>query len=74
MDKFLTPNEVIERVGLTRMTLDRLEKKGKFPKRFRIGEKKVAWKECDIVEWLNTREASGIHPRNVKKKIVINAN
>ena len=35
----------------------RLEKRGKFPKRIRIGERRVGWRLSDIEEWVAARTA-----------------
>lgn len=37
-------------IPYTRQHLSRLEKQGKFPKRVRIGENRVAWVETEIDE------------------------
>jgi prophage regulatory protein len=33
----------------------RLEKRGSFPKRIRIGERRVGWRLSDVEAWLATR-------------------
>ena len=35
----------------------RLEKRGKFPKRIRIGERRVGWRLSDVEGWLAARAA-----------------
>lgn len=44
--------EVKERVGYSRMHVDRLEKAGKFPGRIELGPNSVGWVESEIDEWL----------------------
>ncbi len=36
----------------TRRQIDRMEAKGKFPKRVRLGERRVAWVEKEIDEYV----------------------
>ncbi len=55
--KFLLFPKVKEKVGLSRSTLWRLEKKGLFPQRRKIGINRIAWVESEIDEWINDRPA-----------------
>jgi len=55
--KFLLFPKVKEKVGLCRSTLWRLEKKGLFPQRRRIGVSRIAWVESEIDEWIKDRPA-----------------
>jgi predicted DNA-binding transcriptional regulator AlpA len=48
---FLLPTEVDKISRVTDMTRMRLEKSGRFPKRIKIGSRKIAWRRSDIVEW-----------------------
>ena len=50
-DRFIRLPEVLARVGVSWMTLNRWEKLGKFPQRYRIGPNTVAWLESEIDEW-----------------------
>ncbi|UJS24802.1 helix-turn-helix transcriptional regulator [Thiothrix winogradskyi] len=45
--------EMVKRSGVSRLTLDRWEKVGKFPKRRKLGSWLVGWLESDFLEWLN---------------------
>ena len=49
--------EVSRKVPWTRQWLSHLEKQGKFPRRFRLGDKTVAWFEDEIDRWLDQRAA-----------------
>jgi prophage regulatory protein len=51
-------DEVMERVQLSRSTIWRLEKAGKFPVRKRLGTKAMGWSEEDIDMWIKTRPSS----------------
>ncbi|KHK93557.1 helix-turn-helix transcriptional regulator [Novosphingobium malaysiense] len=55
-NRYLRQPEVLERVGVSWMTLLRWEKQGRFPRRRKIGPRIVAWPEAEIVEWCASRE------------------
>jgi len=52
--RVLRIQEVEDRVGVTRSTIDRWEKAGKFPARRQLGEGAVGWLETEIDEWLQS--------------------
>jgi len=53
--KILNPSEVAARTGLSKVTLWRLEKADKFPKRVNTTPFRVGWIEADVDEWIATR-------------------
>ena len=53
--KFLRIRQVMQLTGLSRMTIYRLELAGDFPKRRQLSQNSVAWREEDIVHWVDTR-------------------
>jgi prophage regulatory protein len=53
--KFLRIKQVMQAIGLSRMTIYRLELADKFPKRRQLSENSVAWLESDISEWIGSR-------------------
>ena len=44
--------EVSLQTGLSRSTVDRLEKQGRFPRRVQLGDRTVAWRSSDINAWI----------------------
>ncbi len=52
---FLTRPEVSALVGLSRPTIYRLMRQGKFPVPLKIGEKNVRWVASEIEQYLSTR-------------------
>jgi prophage regulatory protein len=48
---FLLPNEVDHISCISDVTRWRLEKSGRFPKRIRIANRKIAWRKTDIEAW-----------------------
>jgi prophage regulatory protein len=47
--------EVQEKVGLSRTTIWRAERDGKFPNRKQIGKNSIAWLETDIDAWIESK-------------------
>jgi len=50
--ELLLLDEVTDRARLSDTTLWRLEKVGRFPKRVKIGFKRVAWRAAEIDAWI----------------------
>jgi len=46
---------VRERTGLSRSTIWRLERRGEFPKHYRIAPNVVAWSEQEVSHWIEER-------------------
>jgi predicted DNA-binding transcriptional regulator AlpA len=53
--KILKAKEVIALIGLSRVTIWRLERLGQFPRRVLISPRRVGWFESEIMEWLLSR-------------------
>ena len=53
--QILRANQVCQVVGLSRATIWRLQKQGKFPSSFQLGSRAVGWLRSDIDEWLESR-------------------
>ncbi|MEZ6971628.1 helix-turn-helix transcriptional regulator [Aeromonas sp. S11(2024)] len=54
----LRRKQVEQITSLSRSTLYDMMSKGRFPKPVRLGPQRVAWRERDIVEWLEQRCAN----------------
>lgn len=54
-DRFISLKEVCSRLGLSRQTIDRLEARGLFPLRIRIGQRRMAWLTSEIDAWTAER-------------------
>ncbi len=59
MKRIIGPEETMERTDLSRSTLWRMEKKGKFPQRVTVSENRVGWHEEEVSEWIETRPRVG---------------
>jgi prophage regulatory protein len=54
--------EVLARTGLSRSTLYRLEADGTFPRRVKLGQRSVAFREAELLEWIESRsQAAATH-------------
>ena len=53
--------ELLARTGLSRSTLYRLEAEGQFPRRVKLGKRSVAWRESQLVEWIESRSHAATH-------------
>jgi prophage regulatory protein len=61
-ERLLRTGEVLDRVGLGRTTVWRLERAGDFPARRRIGNGTVAWLESEVEEWIQGRPVANPDP------------
>lgn len=52
MITFMTPKRVCERTSLSRATLDRLVAAGEFPKPIRLTERRLAFNEAEVQNWM----------------------
>jgi prophage regulatory protein len=60
-------DRVEQLTGLSRTTIDRLERSGRFPRRRRIAAHAVAWTTSEIEEWLANQRSVEIKPPKVRE-------
>ena len=53
--RFLRAKEVVKKVGLSRVSISRLETLGDFPPRRQITPKTVGWVEHEVEQWMENR-------------------
>lgn len=53
--RLLRRRVVADKTGLSAMSIDRLEARGDFPRRLRLGPNSVAWVESEVDEWIDRR-------------------
>jgi predicted DNA-binding transcriptional regulator AlpA len=53
---YFTRKQLVEITGMSRDTIDRLERKGRFPKRVLLSDRKVGWKVDEVVRWREDRD------------------
>ncbi len=51
----LRPREAARYVGMSRPTIDRWRKAGKFPKALQLGAQAIGWRRSDLDDWLDGR-------------------
>ena len=52
MDGILSSKDVLKTVPFSRRHLYRLEQRGDFPTRVKVGRRKVGWRESEIKAWI----------------------
>ena len=57
LPRIITKRELRQIVPYTPQHILRLEKQGKFPKRIRLGERRVGWLLSDVERWIALRVA-----------------
>ena len=57
--RVLRKADVRRLVGLSDRTIDRLEARGEFPRRFRLTAQLVGWRSGDVEEWIEQRATAG---------------
>ena len=64
LPELILTSEIVQRIPYSQNHLRRLEAKGSFPKRIRIGANRVAWVREEIDSWiearLNTRDGGDV--------------
>jgi len=53
--KILRVAEVIAQTGISRVTIWRLEREGKFPRRIQLSEHAIGWLGKEIDAWVQSR-------------------
>jgi prophage regulatory protein len=54
-DRLIRKPELLSTIPLSHVTIWRLEKEGKFPKRLQIGGNAVAWLESEVNQWMREK-------------------
>ena len=49
--------QLLEELGISGSTLDRLIRRGEFPPPLRLGARAVAWRKEDVATWIEARAA-----------------
>jgi prophage regulatory protein len=62
--RFVREPEVKRRTTLSRAQRWKMEQKGEFPRRFRLGPHTVAWWDDEIEQWMQSRPRAGYVPRD----------
>lgn len=54
-NRFIRLPEVIHLIGLSRSQIYRMQGEGAFPRSVRLSERSVAWREIEVLHWMNQR-------------------
>ncbi|MDA8740769.1 AlpA family transcriptional regulator [Rhodobacteraceae bacterium] len=57
--RLLRLRDVISTVGMKRSWILQKVNEGKFPKPIKLGDRANAWRESDIIEWIESRASIG---------------
>jgi prophage regulatory protein len=52
MDSILRIGQLVEKIGLSRSSILRMEKEGEFPKKIILSKRVIGWLESDVNDWL----------------------
>lgn len=55
--RFLSMVDVEQEVSLSKATINRLHRTGKFPRKRHLSERRIGWYESDIQAWKSSRVA-----------------
>lgn len=55
MDRYISPREVVLITSCSLQHINRLESKGDFPRRRRLGPSRVGWLQSEVNEWMKNR-------------------
>ena len=56
IDKYMRIKQVAEITGLSRATIYNMERIGDFPKKTVLSTRAVAWRESEVVNWMDSRK------------------
>ena len=59
-DILIPQRKVIEMTSLSASTIWREVKANRFPKSFKIGPNRVAWKHSEVLEWMDSKAGGDV--------------
>ena len=65
--RILNSNEVVKKIGWSKVTVWRMERAGLFPKRINLSERRVGWVKSEIEDWLDSR------PKGICAELIMQA-
>ena len=63
LPRIITSRELLRLVPYTPQHILRLEKQGKFPKRIKIGERRVGWWLHEVLAWIDQKNGTNTATR-----------
>jgi predicted DNA-binding transcriptional regulator AlpA len=67
---YFTRKQVIQITGMSRDTIDRLESRGRFPKRVVLSDRKVGWNVDEVEQWREARNRERFRRASAKESSV----
>jgi prophage regulatory protein len=67
---YFTRKQVIQITGMSRDTIDRLESRGRFPKRVVLSDRKVGWNVDEVEQWREARNQERFRRASSKESSV----
>jgi len=58
LDRVVDHAEAMHLVGVSKSHISRLEKSGQFPRRIKLGSRRVGWSLHEIQQWLEEKKAT----------------
>ena len=55
VEKMIDLAEIVAQLGLSRSTIFRMVKSGRFPAPLRVGARAVRWREADVAAWQQSK-------------------
>jgi predicted DNA-binding transcriptional regulator AlpA len=62
-DRILTTDELLEKIPLTRVTLWRMSREGRFVKPIQLTSSRIGWRWSSVLAWLAEREKHPVTSR-----------
>lgn len=66
--RLFTRKQLLEKVPFSYPTILGWMRRGEFPKALRIGEQRVAWREDEVREWIESRPRQELKPQDSGEK------
>ena len=54
-NRILGFSDLLELIPFSRAHIDRLEKKNQFPRRLKLGLRRVGWRQSEVLRWIDER-------------------
>jgi prophage regulatory protein len=59
-ERFISLAQTADKVGLSRWTIARWQREGKFPRSFPLENRRVAFRESDILAWMKAHSEQAV--------------
>ena len=56
--EFWSIKQVVKRVGMSRTTIWREERQGRFPRRIQLSRNRIGWLSSEVLSWMEAKHAA----------------